>query len=158
MPRKPAAESPPPAESVQSTGAQPTDTDETSSGQSRRLPRGINRVELLGRLAADPELRYTPAGDAVCRLRVATNDTKSPEYHDVIVWEQRATFAAEYLTTGRLVLVVGRLHHRSWLAEDGARRWAAEVVGNELQALDFKPQADDAVAAPTDGAIAAAMA
>src|SRR5437763_6125206 len=82
--------------------------------------RSYNRVELAGRLVADPDLRYTPSGKAVSRLRVATNDTREAQFHDIVVWEQLAETAAETLTKGSKVIVEGRIQTRSWEAADGS--------------------------------------
>jgi len=160
MGRRPATQPLTPTDSPEANGAEPNGADQPSSAPSRRLPRGINRVELLGRLAADPELHYTPGGLPVCNLRVATNDTSWSEFHDVVAWRQQAEFAANYLGKGRLVFVVGRLQHRSWDAEDGTKRYRTEVNAFDVQALDFKPQdsGDDTDAAPAVGDLADAFA
>jgi single-strand DNA-binding protein len=96
--------------------------------------RSYNRVELAGRLVADPDLRYTPSGKAVSRLRVATNDTREAQFHDIVIWEQLAETTAETLTKGSKVLVEGRLQTRSWEAADGSKRRATEIVASKVQA------------------------
>ena len=64
--------------------------------------RSYNRVQLAGRrLVADPDLKYTPSGKAVCRMRLATNDTKVAQFHDIVAWEVVAETAAESLRKGR---------------------------------------------------------
>ncbi len=93
-----------------------------------------NRVEIAGRLTADPELRYTPSGKAVCSFRVATNDTRVAEFHSVVVWEQLAETAAETLTKGSKVIIEGRLQTRSWEAADGSKRRATEIVASKIRA------------------------
>ena len=108
-----------------------------SDGQETRRRTGpaLNRVQLIGRLAADPELRYTQTGIPVARIRVATNEGRTVEYHDVVAWRQVAEFAGTYLTTGRLVFVEGHLRSRTWDGQDGIRRRSTEVVAEDLQAL-----------------------
>ncbi len=94
--------------------------------------RSYNRVELAGRLTADPELRYTPSGKAVCRLRVATNDTRQAQFHDIVAWEQVAETAAETLTKGSKAIVEGRIQTRAWEAADASKRRATEIVANKV--------------------------
>ena len=92
-----------------------------------------NRVQLAGRLTADPDLRYTPSGKAVCRLRVATNDTREAQFHDVVAWEQDAETAAETLTKG------SRGHRRGPAADPhlgGRRRLQAPRDGDRRQLGD----------------------
>ena len=103
----------------------------------------LNRVILIGRVANDPELKYTPSGVAVCTFRVAVNrpysnaqGEREADFIDVVAWRQAAEFAANWLGKGRLVAVEGRLQIRSYQAQDGSRRRAAEVVIDNLKALD----------------------
>jgi len=92
-----------------------------------------NRVEIAGRLTVDPELRYTPSGKAVCRMRVATNDTRVAEFHSVVAWEDDAEMAAERLTKGSALYIEGRLQTRTWDAQDGSKRRATEIVATSLR-------------------------
>lgn len=102
----------------------------------------INRIVLVGRLTADPELRYTPSGKAVASFRIAVDrransqGEKETDFIPVVVWEKSAEFASNYLSKGRLVAVDGRLQIRSWVAQDGTRRQTAEVVADNLRGLD----------------------
>jgi single-strand DNA-binding protein len=93
-----------------------------------------NRVELGGRCVADAELRYTPKGKAVCSFRIATNDTRTAEFHSVVAWEDVAEAAAEHLKKGSPVYVEGRLQTRTWDAPDGSKRRATEVIANSVRA------------------------
>ena len=115
----------------------------------------LNRVILIGRLATDPELKYTPSGIAVANFVLAvdryTKDAegkKEADFIPIVVWKQSAEFAANYLTKGRMVAVDGRLQIRSWVAQDGTRRKNAEVVAENLKSLD-KPK--ETSAAPAIG-------
>jgi single-strand DNA-binding protein len=112
-------------------------TEPAGDGQQPRRRSGpaLNRVQLIGRLAIDPELRYTSTGIPVARLRVATNEAGTVEYHDVVVWRQVAEFAGTYLAKGRLVFVEGHLRSRTWDGQDGVRRRSTEVVAADLQVL-----------------------
>jgi single-strand DNA-binding protein len=103
-------------------------TKEQKASAPQQQFRSYNRVELGGRLVADPELRSTPSGKAVCRLRVATNDTREAQFHDVVAWEALAQSAAETLRKGARVSVQGRLQNRSWQAADGSARRATEII------------------------------
>ena len=91
-------------------------------------------MQLAGRLVADPDLKYTPSGKAVCRMRLATNDTKVAQFHDIVAWEGVAETAAESLRKGAAVTVEGRLQTRTWEAADGSPRRATEVVASAVAA------------------------
>jgi len=115
----------------------------------------VNMVALIGRVVADPELRYTPSGVAVTTLRLAVDrrfksesGEKESDFFDVIAWRQSAEFAANYLTKGRLIAVQGRLQQRSWVQQDGQKRSKIEVVADSVQGLD-KPQGAGQGAAPS---------
>lgn len=106
----------------------------------------MNVVALIGRVVADPELRYTPNGVAVTTIRVAVDrrfksasGEKETDFFDVIAWRQSAEFAANYLKKGRLIGVEGKLQQRSWVQQDGQKRSKIEIVADSLQGLD-KPQ------------------
>src|SRR5438045_3564274 len=98
----------------------------------------VNRVFLIGRLGRDPEMRYTPQGQAVTTFSLATDRPvragaeRETEWHSVVCWEKTAEFAGEYLAKGRLVFVGGRLTYRTWEGRDGVKRRTAEVVANEV--------------------------
>ena len=112
-------------------------TDE--SGRKSRGP-AVNRVTLVGRLASDPELQYTPSGTAVTQLRLATNEGAEPEFHSLSAWGKLAEFAGSYLKKGRLVYLEGRLHWSTWKAADGSTRRSCEVRVGNLQVLDQRPE------------------
>jgi single-strand DNA-binding protein len=106
--------------------------------ESGRKPRGpaLNRVTLVGRLASDPELHYTPSGRAVAQLRLATNEGEEPQFHSLTAWGKVAEFAASYLKKGRLLYLEGRLHWSTWQDADGSSRCSCEVRVSNLQVLD----------------------
>jgi len=89
---------------------------------------------IVGNLTDDPEVRYTDAGIARARFRVALSGQRKQEasFFTVIVWRDQAEHAAESLSKGSRVVVVGRLQQRSWTAEDGSARSTVEVVAEEL--------------------------
>lgn len=102
----------------------------------------LNRVILIGRLATDPELKYTPSGLAVTTFVLAVDrrpnsqGEREADFVPIVAWKQSAEFAANYLTKGRLVAIDGRLQVRSWVAQDGTRRKTAEVIAENLRSLD----------------------
>ena len=120
----------------------------TANPDSPQAPRrsgpSLNRVSLIGRLTADPKLRYTSKGTAVASFRVANNGTYEVQFHNIVAWRGLAEIAAEHLSKGRLVYLSGRLHSRTWTAADGTPRWAAEVIAENIQFLTPKQSADDA--------------
>lgn len=118
----------------------------------------FNRVVLVGRIALDPELKYTPSGVAVANLRLAVDrpftssqGQRETDFIDVVAWRQSAEFAANYLSKGRLVLVEGRLQVRNWTTQDGQKRRTYEVVADAVRALD-KPRAaeEETPASPSE--------
>ncbi|MDX1418400.1 MAG: single-stranded DNA-binding protein [Rubricoccaceae bacterium] len=106
--------------------------------------RGINKVILVGNLGADPELRYTGSGTAVCNFNVATNESykdrdgnpvEKTEWHRVVAWDRLAEICAEYLKKGRQVYIEGSLQTRQWEDQDGNTRYTTEVKAREMQML-----------------------
>ena len=105
----------------------------------------INRVTVTGNLTRDPELRSTPSGTSVCKLRIAVNTRRKdssgqwvdkPNYFDVTVWGQQGENCATYLQKGRPVAIDGRLEWREWDATDGSgKRSAVEIVADTVQFL-----------------------
>lgn len=105
---------------------------------------------LIGRLARDPEMRYTNEGEAVTTFSLATDRPGRPgtdpttDWHRVVCWSKLAETAGQFLSKGRLACVVGRLTYRTWETRDGQRRTTAEVVAAELVLLDRRPDAEPA--------------
>ena len=108
----------------------------------------VNRVTLLGRLTADPELRTTPSGTQVANLRLATNEfngkdeegtrREHTEFHSLVLFGRQAEVAGSYLRKGRLLYAEGRLRTRSWEAADGGKRQTTEVMLDSFQMLERK--------------------
>lgn len=106
----------------------------------------LNRVFLIGRLARDPDLRYTPSGIPVTRFSLAVDRPKRPDgtrgeadFIDIVAWRQRAEFASNYLAKGRQVLVEGRLQVRSFVGQDGVKRRIAEVQADNFAFVGPRP-------------------
>ena len=102
----------------------------------------VNKVILIGNLGAKPELKYLPSGQAVCEMRLATNESytdkqnqkqERTEWHRVVVWGKTAENCAQYLDKGRSCYVEGRLQTREWEAKDGGKRTVIEVVAERVQ-------------------------
>ncbi|MBP7475350.1 MAG: single-stranded DNA-binding protein, partial [Pyrinomonadaceae bacterium] len=101
----------------------------------------FNKVIIVGNLGRDPELRYTPQGDAVCSFSVATNERKkdkSGEFQDVTtwfkitLWRRLAENASKYLTKGSPVYVEGRLQVEEWTDRDGKERFTLGVQATDM--------------------------
>ncbi len=112
--------------------------------EKRRSGPGVNKVMLLGRLTADPEMRYTPSGEPITRMRLATNVGPRTDFHSLLTFGPTARFAGEYLSKGRLVFVEGHLQTSEWTGQGGTKRHTTEVVTENLQALGPRPERDEA--------------
>ena len=105
------------------------------------MAKTINRVELLGRVGADPEMKYTASGTAVTHLRLATdrarrNGEDATDWHTVVVWDKLAEAVAQYVEKSQRIYVAGRLVQSSWEGDDGQRRYRTEVHAQEVVFLD----------------------
>ena len=105
------------------------------------MARTINKVELLGRVGTDPEMKYTPNGTAVTNLRLATDRYRrdgedATDWHTVIVWGKTAEAVNQYVTKGQRIYVAGRLVQDTWEGEDGQRRSRTEIHTQEVVFLD----------------------
>lgn len=123
----------------------------------------LNRIILIGRLTADPELRYTPSGVAVTRFTLAVNrpftnqqGEREADFIDVIVWRQMAETCAQYLRKGRLVAVEGRLQIRTYENQEGRRVRVAEVVAENVRFLESMRSDDGQSPQPAGAAETAA--
>ena len=105
----------------------------------------VNKAIILGRLGADPEVRYMPNGNAVAKLSVATNDgykdkntgefVATTEWHRVTLFARLAEIAGQYLKKGGSVFIEGRIQTTKWQDRDGQDRYSTEIVGNNMQLL-----------------------
>ena len=119
------------------------------------MSRTINRVELLGRVGTEPELRKTQNGTAVVQLRLATDRRSRDEsaesqsdWHTVVCWDKQAEAVAQYVQKGERVYVAGRLNHHSWETDQGERRSRTEVHAYEVI---FLGSSNGNGSRPTDG-------
>jgi len=111
----------------------------------------LNRCMIIGNLGRDPEMRYTPSGQAVTQFTVAVNRyykdqqgerQEDTEWFRVVAWGQQAEFAAEYLRKGNKVYIEGRIQTRQWEGQDGQKRYTTELVANTIQNLERRPRDD----------------
>lgn len=106
---------------------------------------GINKVILIGNLGADPEVRFTPSGQAVANFRIATSESwndkttgqkqERTEWHRIVVWGKLGELCGEYLKKGRQCYVEGRLQTREWTDKENKKNYTTEVVANTVQFL-----------------------
>jgi single-strand DNA-binding protein len=108
----------------------------------------VNKAILIGNLGKDPEIRYTPSGQAVVTFSLATTEKwrdkegqlqERTDWHNIVVWGKMAETANEYLKKGRPVYIEGRIQNRSYDDKDGNKRYISEVVAQRLQFLGGKP-------------------
>ncbi|MFP2931015.1 single-stranded DNA-binding protein [Pyxidicoccus sp. 3LG] len=105
---------------------------------------GVNKVILIGNLGADPEVRFTPGGQAVANFRIATSESwtdkngqkqERTEWHRIVVWGKLAELCGEYLKKGRQCYVEGRLQTREWTDKENRKNYTTEVVANAVTFL-----------------------
>lgn len=105
----------------------------------------LNRVTLMGRLVADPELRSTASNLSVCSFRIAVDrdykkgDQKETDFIDIVAWRSTAEFVANYFKKGRVIAVDGRLQIRQWTDNDGNKRFVTEVIADNVYFGDSRP-------------------
>ena len=104
----------------------------------------VNKVILLGRLGNNPEIRYTPNGQAVANFSIATSESwndksgqkqERTEWHRIVVWAKLAELCGQYLAKGRQVYIEGKLQTRQWDDKEGNKRYTTEVVASTVQFL-----------------------
>lgn len=102
---------------------------------------GLNKVQLIGNLGRDPEVRHTPAGTQVANFTLATNETfndrngnrqERTEWHRIVVWSKLAEICGQYLSKGEKVYIEGRLQTRQWEDQQGQKRQTTEIVAQNM--------------------------
>ena len=105
---------------------------------------GVNKVILIGNLGVDPEIRFTPGGQAVANFRVATNESWTDkngqkqdrtEWHRIVAWGKLAELCGEYLKKGRQAYMEGRLKTREWTDKEGKKNYTTEIIASTVQFL-----------------------
>lgn len=132
------------------------------------MARSLNKVQLIGNLTRDPELRYTPTGAAVCSFGLATNRNwttdqgekhDEAEFHNIVAWNKLAELCSQFLIKGRKVYLEGRLATRTWQAQDGTQKTRTEIVISDMILLDSKrPENESADQIPERAKLAEAAA
>ncbi len=104
----------------------------------------VNKVILIGRLGADPEIRYTPSGAEVATFRMATSEAwtnksgekeERTEWHRIVAWRGLAKICGEYLSKGRLVYIEGKIRTRAWEDKEGNKRSTTEIEATDMKML-----------------------
>lgn len=112
----------------------------------------LNRVQLIGNVTRDPEMKQIPGGQVVTSFGVATNLTWTDqsgekqtkvEFHNIVAWRKLAEICGQYLRKGSKVYVEGRLQTRDWEGEDGVKRYRTEIVADNVIMLDRKGDVAD---------------
>jgi len=120
--------------------------------------RGVNRVILIGNLGKDPEVQYLEKNISVAKFPLATTEThkdkngkliSQTEWHIVVLWRGLAELAQKYLHKGSLIYVEGRLHTRNWEDREGNKKFATEIVADNLIMLDKRSDSHSAGFATT---------
>ncbi len=109
----------------------------------------INSVVLVGRLANDPEMRYTPSGMPIANFRLAVDrgrksdsGKEQTDWLNIVAFQKTAELVAQYLDKGSLVGIEGRIQSRSWEGQDGKKNYSVEIVANNVRFLESKAEAD----------------
>jgi single-strand DNA-binding protein len=128
-------------------------------GRGGLLMASVNKAILIGNLGNDPELRYTPGGQAVTGFRIATTDRwrdkdgqnqQRTEWHNIVAWGRQAEIANEYLKKGSPVYIEGRLQTRSWEDKDGNKRYITEIVTQRMQLLGRRGAEEETTPPPPE--------
>ena len=107
----------------------------------------INKSVLGGRLTADPELRYTQSGVSVCSFTVAVNrkfDRETTDFINCVAWKKTAEFISEYFSKGSSICVTGSIQVRTWQDNNGAKRYATELVVDDAYFVDSNNEGNTA--------------
>jgi single-strand DNA-binding protein len=108
------------------------------------MSRGLNKVQIIGHLGRDPEMRYTPSGRPVTTFTVAVSRSwntvdgerhNETEWFNVVAWGNLAEICKQYLNKGQQVYIEGRLQTRRWDDKEGVKHTSVEVVANEMMML-----------------------
>lgn len=123
------------------------------------MPRGLNKVMIIGQIGHDPDMRYTPSGKPVTSFSVTVTRTwvtaegerrEATEWFNVVAWGNLAEICNQYLRKGRHVYVEGHLQTRSWEDQSGQKHFRTELVANEMIMLDSRPGSSEVDYASSD--------
>jgi single-strand DNA-binding protein len=108
------------------------------------MAKSLNKVQLIGHLGKDPELKYTPSGVAVATFSIATNESwkdqegnvqERTEWHNIVAWRKLAEICGEWLKKGKRIYLEGRIQTRSY-EKDGVKKYITEIVADDMIMLD----------------------
>lgn len=110
------------------------------------MSRSVNMAVIIGNMTRDPEMRYTPNGQAVTTFSVATNrkwvsegvEKEEVEFHNIVAWNKLAELCSQLLTKGRKVYIQGRIQTRNWNDAQGAKHYKTEIVAEDMVILDSR--------------------
>lgn len=113
------------------------------------MARSLNKVMLIGNLTRDPEVRYTPNGNAVCNFGLATNRTwttdagekkEEVDFHRIVAWNKLAELISQMLYKGKKVYIEGRLQTRKYTTQEGVEKETTEIIADNMIILDSKKE------------------
>ena len=115
------------------------------------MARSWNKIEIMGNLTRDPEMRFTPNGAAVCNFGVATNRTyvqdgerkEEVDFHRLVAWNKLAELCNQLLKKGNRVFISGRMQYREWEGQDGQKRREAEIVVEDMILITSRQGSSD---------------
>lgn len=126
------------------------------------MSRGVNKVILVGNLGKEPEVRFTPEGNAIANVVIATSESwrdkqsgdvqDRTEWHRVVFFSRLAEIVGEYLHKGSKIYIEGSLRTRKWTDRDNNERYTTEIVANEMHMLDRKGENEFQQHAPSQQA------
>ena len=120
------------------------------------MSKSLNKVQLIGNLGKDPELKYTSAGVAVATFSIATSDSwkdqegnlqERTEWHNIVAWRKLAEICGEWLKKGKRIYIEGRLQTRNY-EKDGVKRYITEIVADQMIMLDGGPRSSNGGSEP----------
>lgn len=111
----------------------------------------FNKVILMGRLTAAPELKQTPNGVSICRFSIAVDrrwakegDEKKADFFNIVAWRQTAEFVCKYFTKGSAILIDGALQTDSWVDQNGQKHYTTDIVASEVSFCESKKNSEAA--------------
>ena len=106
----------------------------------------LNRIEIIGNVGKEPEMRFTPSGKSVTSFSVAVNskfgETETTEWFNIVAWNKLAETCNQYLQKGQQVFVEGRLQTRTWDSDDGIKHYKTEVIANRVLFLGKRKESE----------------
>jgi len=125
------------------------------------MSRGLNKVQIIGHLGRDPEMRYTPSGRPVTTFTVAVSRSwntadgerhNETEWFNIVAWGNLAEICKQYLNKGQQVYIEGRLQTRRWDDKEGTKHTSVEVVANEMMMLGERRDHNNQPQQPSEAA------